>query len=55
MSQSAAARVLGVHRRTVLARVASGELEAEMVDDTPVIVRASVERYLATKREPAVA
>lgn len=45
MSQSAAAKLLGMHRGTVLARVAAGEIEAETVDGTPVLVRASVEAY----------
>ena len=54
MSQSAAARMLGVSRATVLAWVANGELEAETMDEsTPVIVRASVERALAKRRTQA--
>ena len=47
MSQSAAARALGLSRTAVMARVASGDLTAETVDESLVIVRASVERYLA--------
>lgn len=54
MSQSAAARAIGVARGTVLAKVAAGELEAENVDGTPVIVRASVERLLARREAEAL-
>lgn len=55
MSQSAAARALGVSRATVLAWVASGELAAETMDEgTPVILRDSVERAMA-KRQSAAA
>ena len=57
MKQAAAARALDMARSTVLGKVAIGELEAEMVDGTPMIVRASVEAYLARQREftPATA
>jgi hypothetical protein len=56
MSQSAAASLLGCARGTLVARIASGEIEAELVDDTPVPVRASVEAYHARqlRAEPAV-
>jgi len=50
MSQSAAARLLGMHRQAVIARIASGEIEAELVDETPLPLRASVEAYAARMR-----
>lgn len=53
IDQLAAAKALGVDRSTVLRRVAAGELEAETVNGTPKIVRASVEAYLARQRKSA--
>lgn len=54
MSQSAAARALGVARGTVLTRVATGELEGETVDDGRIVIlRASVDRYLAMRKQAA--
>lgn len=53
MSQAAAARLLGIHRNTVLRRIAEGELEAEKVDGSAVLVRASVEAY--AKRQTVAA
>jgi excisionase family DNA binding protein len=43
------ARLLGLSRSTVLARVATGELAADMIAERPAIRRESVEQYLATK------
>ena len=56
MSQATAARRLGVHRNTLLARIAAKEIEAEeTTDGTLLPLTVSVEAYLARQREAATA
>lgn len=49
MKQAAAARLIGVSKQYVPVMIGRGELEAEMVDGVPFIVRASAERAKAER------
>lgn len=55
VSVAEAARQLGLSRPTVLARVATKQLEAEIIADRPVITRASLDALLERQNAGAAA
>jgi hypothetical protein len=57
ITASSAARVLGIHRDSVLRRAAKGAYRVKTIDGTPYLHRRDVERAAkeAAKQEPAAA
>lgn len=50
MTQSAAARLVGVHRQNIPGMIARGQLEAIVVAGVPMVVKASAEKLADERR-----
>lgn len=53
VSVAKAARLLGLSRATVLARIAAGKLDSQVIAERPVVTRESLDRLIAEQSAEA--